>query len=42
MRSEPGTTGLKEAAGIMCYAGTTPEKAQETVDVIMGEFNRLC
>ena len=34
--------GLKEAAGIMCYAGTTPEKAQETVDVIMGEFNRLC
>ena len=34
--------GLKEAAGIMCYAGTTPEKCQETVDVIMGEFNRLC
>jgi predicted Zn-dependent peptidase len=32
---------LKEAAGISCYAGTTPEKAQETVDVIMGEFNRL-
>ncbi|UCF42487.1 MAG: insulinase family protein [Planctomycetota bacterium] len=32
---------LKEAAGIMCYAGTTPEKAQETLDVIMGEFNRL-
>jgi predicted Zn-dependent peptidase len=26
----------------MCYAGTTPEKCQETVDVIMGEFNRLC
>jgi predicted Zn-dependent peptidase len=33
--------GLKEAAGIMCYAGTTPEKAQETVDVIIREFNRL-
>lgn len=33
--------GLKEAAGIMCYAGTTPEKAQETLDVIVGEFNRL-
>jgi predicted Zn-dependent peptidase len=33
--------GLKEAAGIMCYAGTTPEKAQETLDVIMVEFNRL-
>jgi len=33
--------GLKEAAGIMCYAGTTPEKAQQTLDVIIGEFNRL-
>jgi len=32
---------LKEAAGIMCYAGTTPEKAQETLDVIMAEFSRL-
>jgi predicted Zn-dependent peptidase len=33
--------GLKEAAGIACYAGTTPDKAQETLDVIMAEFNRL-
>ena len=33
--------GLKEAAGIMCYAGTTPDKAQETLDCIIGEFNRL-
>ena len=33
--------GLKEAAGISCYAGTTPEKAQETLDVVMAEFNRL-
>ncbi|UCC99377.1 MAG: insulinase family protein [Phycisphaerales bacterium] len=33
--------GLREAAGIMCYAGTTPEKAQETLDCIVGEFNRL-
>jgi len=33
--------GLKEAAGIMCYAGTTPEKSQETLDVVMAEFNRL-
>mgnify|MGYP001123744120 CR=1 FL=1 len=33
--------GLKEAAGIMCYAGTTPEKGQETLDVIIGEFDRL-
>jgi predicted Zn-dependent peptidase len=32
---------LKEAAGVMCYAGTTPEKAQQTLDVIVGEFNRL-
>ena len=32
---------LKGAAGVMCYAGTTPEKAQETVDVVIGEFNRL-
>jgi predicted Zn-dependent peptidase len=32
---------LKEAAGIMCYTGTTPDKAQETYDVIVGEFNRL-
>lgn len=33
--------GLKEAAGIMCYAGTTPDKAQETLEVVIGEFNRL-
>jgi predicted Zn-dependent peptidase len=33
--------GLKEAAGMMCYAGTTPEKGQETLDVIVGEFDRL-
>jgi predicted Zn-dependent peptidase len=33
--------GLKEAAGIACYAGTTPDKAQETLDVIAAEFNRL-
>jgi predicted Zn-dependent peptidase len=32
---------LKEAAGIACYAGTTPEKAQQTLDVITAEFNRL-
>ncbi|MGA1980548.1 MAG: pitrilysin family protein [Sedimentisphaerales bacterium] len=32
---------LKEAAGIACYAGTTPDKAQETLDVIAGQFNRL-
>jgi len=32
---------LKEAAGIMCYAGTTPDKAQETLDVIIQQFNTL-
>ncbi len=34
--------GLKQAAGVACYAGTTPDKAQETLDVIMAEFGRLC
>ena len=33
--------GLKEMAGICCYAGTTPEKGQETLDVIKAEFDRL-
>ena len=33
--------GLKEAAGMMCYAGTTPDKAQETLDCVVGEFCRL-
>lgn len=33
--------GLKDYAGIMCYAGTTPDKAQETVDVVMDQFNQL-
>jgi predicted Zn-dependent peptidase len=32
---------LKEAAGIMTYAGTTPDKAQETLDVIIRQFNEL-
>ncbi len=33
--------GLKEAAGIACYAGTTPDKAQETLNVIIEQFNKL-
>jgi len=33
--------GLKQAAGISCYAGTTPDKAQETIDVIIAEFDKL-
>ena len=32
---------LKQAAGIMCYAGTTPDKAQQTYDVIIKEFRNL-
>lgn len=31
----------KFMAGINCYAGTTPQKAQETYDVIIAEFNKL-
>jgi predicted Zn-dependent peptidase len=25
----------------MCYAGTTPDKAQETLDCVIGEFDKL-
>ena len=32
---------LKEHAGILCYAGTSPEKAQQTFDTIIDEFGRL-
>lgn len=32
---------LKEHAGFFTYAGTTPEKAQETLDVTVGELRRL-
>jgi len=32
---------LKDFAGIACYAGTTPEKAQETLDVIIEQFDKL-
>lgn len=33
---------LKDFAGIGCYAGTQPDKAQQTLDVIRTEFDRLC
>jgi predicted Zn-dependent peptidase len=33
--------GLKDHAAILCYAGTTPDKAQETVDVTKDQFNHL-
>jgi predicted Zn-dependent peptidase len=32
---------LKDTAGISCYTGTTPEKAQETFDVILEQFRKL-
>jgi predicted Zn-dependent peptidase len=32
---------MKEAAGIACYTGTMPDKAQQAYDVIIAEFNRL-
>jgi predicted Zn-dependent peptidase len=32
---------LKDYAGIACYAGTTPDKAQQTLDVILEQFRSL-
>ena len=32
---------FKQVAGIICYAGTTTERAQETLDVTIGELKRL-
>jgi predicted Zn-dependent peptidase len=32
---------LKQTAGIACYAGTTPNKAQETLQVITKQFRQL-
>ena len=32
---------LKDYSGISCYAGTTPDKAQQTVDVILEQFRAL-
>jgi predicted Zn-dependent peptidase len=32
---------FKDLASISCYAGTTPDKAQETLDVVIAEFGRL-
>jgi predicted Zn-dependent peptidase len=33
--------GLKEAAGVACYAGTVPDTAQQTLDVVMEQFDKL-
>jgi predicted Zn-dependent peptidase len=32
---------LKDRGAVMCYAGTTAERAQETLDVMLGELRRL-
>ena len=32
---------LKDYAGVSCYAGTTPDKAQQTLDVILKQFRAL-
>jgi predicted Zn-dependent peptidase len=32
---------FKQVAGIICYAGTTTERAQETLDVTVGELRRM-
>ena len=32
---------LKDRACVMCYAGTTAQRAQETLDVTLGELRRL-
>ena len=34
-------SSLKSAGGVFGYAGTTPERAQETLDVTLGEINGL-
>ncbi|MGC4004292.1 MAG: pitrilysin family protein [Pirellulales bacterium] len=31
----------KDLAGIVCYAGTNPDRAQETLDVMLNELRRL-
>jgi len=33
--------GLKDMAGIMCYAGSVPDSAQQTLDVIIEQFKKL-
>lgn len=33
---------LRKIAGISGYAGTTPDKAKQTLEVILAEFRRLC
>ena len=32
---------LRDYGAVLCYAGTTPDRAQETLDVLLSELNRL-
>ena len=32
---------LRQSGGVFCYAGTTADRAQETLDVTLGELRRL-
>ena len=32
---------VRDLSAVLCYAGTTPERAQETLDVTLGEVRRL-
>jgi len=32
---------LKDRGAVLCYSGTTAERAQETIDVMLGELKRL-
>jgi predicted Zn-dependent peptidase len=34
-------SGFRDRASVICYAGTTNERAQETLDVTLGELKRL-
>ncbi len=34
-------TSFRDRASVLCYAGTTNERAQETLDVTLGELRRL-
>lgn len=36
-----GYESLKDLAAVLCYAGTAPERAQETLDVMLAELRRL-
>lgn len=33
--------GLKDRAAVLCYAGTSTDRAQETLDVTLAEINRM-